>query len=588
MNYFGSTDLGKINGLSWYFLSLVDSTFPPTAGATLTIPQIDEFLGSLNSTEPIVVNTSSSFFMSTSSGSNANVLGASFRSTIGGNIVDVRNKDSIVQSNVTIAGILQVGSLSEFTSLTMFIIDDPTLFLNNDNASNRTLASSILFAKLRRDESQSVAIRIDLYFQVLPSLKPNADVDYACVFYETNSSQWNPSGCSVPYYNAQFDRYECHCNHLTSFALIWLPKSSQSGTNRAARVVLDASDKASIAFQTVSIVCFLAIIIHGIISRIHQPQHFTHPKYFFPLFACFITMILFVFYIAASMTVYSRFASLPDTAERRLDSAECLPNENNLMFTVYFFLILMFCIKTGIAYLDYEHFVRLFPPPSIRKILIMCSIAVSLALVLVSVAAGIHSRSAHTITALVAGKLCWFTIHVIHYFLTIPICLFLSINIIVIVLVSKRICRQQHMLESSQSSYILRKRSVILILLSCVTQGVGWLLGPMMTIVSPSVGDVLAWLFIVFNGLEGLWIILLYIVVRKEGLDRNRRSQSQIPATVANSNRYRKRIDELNEERPNDKSLRDIADRRSTASFRDLYELNEIHGRVDDINHPSL
>lgn len=254
-------------------------------------------------------------------------------------------------------------------------------------------------------------------------------------------------------------------------------------------------------------------------------------------------MVLFVFYIALSMSVFNRFYYAPansapqgrafeskanplSTTQPPNNDDVCLPQKNSLAFTTYFFLILMFCIKTGSGYLNYEHFVCLFPPPSKKRLLVMFATSFLISISSISLAAGLNSNPSNMITQIAAKKVCWFSGGVIHYFLTIPICLFLALNIIVVVLVAR------HMIlyarappeSSKRSQYIRRKRCVILILSSCVTQGVGWLFGPLISIANPTVGNVLVWFFIIFNGLEGLWAIILYIFIRKEGLDEDRRA----------------------------------------------------------------
>jgi hypothetical protein len=66
------------------------------------------------------------------------------------------------------------------------------------------------------------------------------------------------------------------------------------------------------------------------------------------------------------------------------------------------------------------------------------------------------------------------------------------------------------------------KRCVIVLLSSCLTQGIGWLFGPFLTFTNPSAGEVLGWFFIVFNGLEGLWAIILYIIIRSQHMDEQK------------------------------------------------------------------
>jgi len=63
------------------------------------------------------------------------------------------------------------------------------------------------------------------------------------------------------------------------------------------------------------------------------------------------------------------------------------------------------------------------------------------------------------------------------------------------------------------------KRCVIVLLSSCVTQGIGWLFGPFISFVNPIAGNILAWFFIILNGLEGFWTIVLYLLIRSQRID---------------------------------------------------------------------
>jgi hypothetical protein len=91
------------------------------------------------------------------------------------------------------------------------------------------------------------------------------------------------------------------------------------------------------------------------------------------------------------------------------------------------------------------------------------------------------------------------------------------------------------------------KRCVLVLLSSCVTQGVGWLFGPFITFLSPTGADVFEWFFIVFNGLEGLWSILLYIIIRSQRIDEQKRITAVVERTKSSSmgeGRYRTNSDE--------------------------------------------
>jgi hypothetical protein len=67
------------------------------------------------------------------------------------------------------------------------------------------------------------------------------------------------------------------------------------------------------------------------------------------------------------------------------------------------------------------------------------------------------------------------------------------------------------------------KRSVLVLLSSCLTQGIGWLFGIFLTFADSTPAEVLGWIFVVFNGLEGLWAIILYIIIRSQHMDEQKR-----------------------------------------------------------------
>jgi len=212
-------------------------------------------------------NTNYSFLLAQQPNQSNNiiVLGASFTKGVGGKVVNSINKDNVTRSPLSAAAIISDESLSDVISLNMLIIGKPSAYRSIDNASNKTLASSIIVASVERNNSSSILMNISSYFQVLNEWKPTSThVDYYCSFYDTNSLRWNESGCTIPVYNIQFDRYECSCNHLTSFALLFRPSLPDTP-------YLNAQDIASLVFESISILCFILIIIHAIVIRFRNP-----------------------------------------------------------------------------------------------------------------------------------------------------------------------------------------------------------------------------------------------------------------------------------------------------------------------------
>jgi hypothetical protein len=183
----------------------------------------------------------------------------------------------------------------------------------------------------------------------------------------------------------------------------------------------------------------------------------------------------------------------------------------------------MFCVKTSVGYFNYLRFVHLFPEPSQRKLSTMLLISFLISITWVAFAAGFNSNSSFQITQLYPYKLCWFTPHVIYYFLTIPACFFISINIMIFILVGIRIINHVRNATSPHQSYERMKRCVLVLLSSCITQGIGWLFGPFITILNPTAGNILGWFFIIINGLEGFWSILVYVIIRSQHMDEQKR-----------------------------------------------------------------
>ena len=514
--------------LTTYFGSISSSNVTSTSNNTLTIDEIDSIIDNLNGTS-FVGNTSSSYIIvQPVRQENKLVLGASTSGSGNGTIVDTSNRESITNSIISTAAIISNESLTGVTYISMLIIDNPIQYRRIDNTSNKTLASSIIVAAVQRDPNiTQQSINISLFFQVLNDSKPNTtNVDYYCSFYDTHSSQWNESGCTKPNYNQQWNRYECSCNHLTSFALIWLPNTQYTQN-------LNAQDIASLVFQSISIICFIIVISHVLFIRLRDPLMRLQAYDLLPLISAASTTILFIFYIALGTTVYTRTTSEEET--------ECFLSSSVLMFFVYFFVIFMFCTKTSVGYFNYLRFVLLFPQPRARKLVRMLIISFFISITWVSFAAGFNSNPSYNITQLYPYKLCWFTRDVIHYFFTIPIGIFLLINIVLFLCVAVRVINHARYATSRDLSYDRMKRCIVVLLSSSLTQGIGWLFGPVITVVGSEAGNVLGWFFNVFNGLEGLWTLLLYAILHSMRIDEKKRVKAVRELESSKDTEYRRR-----------------------------------------------
>ena len=514
-----------MQGLSLYISAITNSTALYNTTNVISAEVIDDLLDSLSGLNlTISANTSFLTVQHPQIEKDITVLGASFKRGIGGEIIDTTNRDNISRKFVSAAGMVTKDSLSGVISLNLFIVDKPSGYEDVDNSSNKILASSVVVASIQRNSSTYAPITILLYFHPVAEYEQTGTGTYSCSFFNTNSSQWSESGCSEAQYNALYRRYECNCTHLTSFALVWLPQSltpsSRNGSNIPPIYSFDAQDIASLIFQCLSIVCFLAIMTHAIAIRFFDTSYHVPTLKLLPLVSTASTAVLFLFFIALGATVRIQTPSP--------NESQCFLSSQVLMFITYFCLIFMFCAKTSTGYFYYLRFVRLFPHTSHQQLFGMLTISFLISLTCVLLAIGLNTNSSFTITRLYPYKFCWFSRDVIYYFLTIPVGVFLLVNIVTITLVARSIITHAFHAGTREQMSERLKRCVLVLLSSCVTQGLGWFFGPFLTFANPVAGNILAWFFILVNGLEGFWSIILYTLIRLQHIHEEKRVVSPI------------------------------------------------------------
>jgi hypothetical protein len=500
------------NALTVYFGATAHLDESQELNKTLTPGLIDTLIGSLNTN--IMYNSSTSFIMCQSTNEEDIVLGVSFNSGRGGQIIHNSTEIDFVNSYLTAAAMISPNSLidSEISYIKMLVIDKPPIeYRRLNNSNEKTLSSSILVAKTQGNIDMNVSkMNITIYLSVLPDYEYNIDDgEYYCSFYDANSSSWNESGCTRPIFNSNFKRYECSCNHLTSFALVWLPKTIEMNMRKS----FNGQDIASIIFQLISIICFISILIHSMINRRVNKNICMEARDLLPLISCGSTVLVFIFYIILSLIVYTQTESLEENV--------CFLNASILMYLVYFLLMFMFCTKTSVGYFNYLRFVHPIPFPSLKRLGILLIASFLISIIYVSFAIGFNLNVSFHITKLYPYKICWFTQNVIHYFLTIPISIFLLLDSFMIFLVAKCLINHSRNVNSSNQSSKRMKLCVLVLLSSCVTQGVGWLIGPLLSVINTNSINSLTWIFIILNALEGVWSILLYITIRAQHIDEN-------------------------------------------------------------------
>ena len=218
--------------LMTYFRLISSSNVTLTSNNTITIDEIDRIIANLNGTSFVGNSSSSYIIIQPVQQGNKLVLGALATGIGIGAIIDTLNQETITNSIISTAAIISSEPLAGVIYLSMLIINNPIQYRHIGNSANKTLVSSVIVVAVQRDPNiTQQSMNISLFFQVLDEFKPNTtNVDYYCSFYDTNNSQWNESGCTTPIYNHQWNRYECNCNHLTSFALVASPQTANVTT----------------------------------------------------------------------------------------------------------------------------------------------------------------------------------------------------------------------------------------------------------------------------------------------------------------------------------------------------------------------
>ena len=94
--------------------------------------------------------------------------------------------------------------------------------------------------------------------------------------------------------------------------------------------------------------------------------------------------------------------------------------------------------------------------------------------------------------------------------------------------------------------------------------------GPFLTFVSPSAGEVLGWFFVVFNGLEGFFSIVLYMLIQSKHMDERkqvaaRRKLMKLDEDMLHS------LEELSIDRHCEKSKHDS--RNSRSRLTEIFEI---------------
>jgi hypothetical protein len=319
---------------------------------------------------------------------------------------------------------------------------------------------------------------------------------YSCVFWQFD--HWNNSGCI--YSQDLFTRrHYCVCNHLTSFALIFTP----SGT-------LPQTFLPSIIAAILSIVgLFLSICLSIYEQTTSRAAKISRYRSLTNILSLSSTLILF---ILLTVILFNKQRS-------STDSTKCQVSSLNLSLTTYFFLILTFAFKTllGIYYFP-TIFIR-FPLNRWITTSTKCFFCSLTTIFLFALVPTIVARQLSNV--LVQYEyICWFSSTYLIKFITIPISVFVGLNIIIIIIILYRLILFTFYKgvanESKDKRFIT---GICISISSCVLLGVAWILGPLLGIfidetnqTSSPIGRAMQWIFAILIGFEGVWVLIVNIL----------------------------------------------------------------------------
>ena len=148
---------------------------------------------------------------------NLTALGVSFIPGVDGQVVRRTGNTSPNTFSITLGAVVTDSSLPNITSLNMLVIENPLEYQRIDDTTT-TLASPVIVVTAQKS-LMSPSINVSLYLQLRSNSKPSYEANLTCSYYDTSTRRWNSTQCTVPRNNS--NRFECSCNHLSTFALVW-------------------------------------------------------------------------------------------------------------------------------------------------------------------------------------------------------------------------------------------------------------------------------------------------------------------------------------------------------------------------------
>lgn len=319
---------------------------------------------------------------------------------------------------------------------------------------------------------------------------------YSCEFWQFN--QWNDTGC---YHSKdpKSNRHLCICNHTTSFALIFIPDSP-----------IPQAYIPSITIAILSLVCFCISIILSIDRQATSFRHLSIAN----IFTLIQSIILFILLTVILILGYQ------SSNIKQTTNGKCSRSQQNLAIATYFFLISTFASKTllGVGYfltIFFHHVFVQFTSLSTKWFYTSFLLVILVAVIPTTIIRIIINQWPDFF--LQYQDTCWFNTSVIFRVISIPILIFIGLNLLIIFAITIRLFQfilGRRMAQTSEKRMII---SIMIWLSLCITLGVGWIFGPFLSFITTeknrsSSSMIIQWIFGLFIGLEGLWVLIINVI----------------------------------------------------------------------------
>ena len=370
----------------------------------------------------------------------------------------------------------------------------PSIFEFAQNDSRIEILSPIVGAHLPTDES----LHVQMSFYDNNSYRSSGN--YSCAFWQYD--RWNDTGC-IYSYNSTMNRHYCHCDHLTSFALIFTP----DGTLRETFLPTIITSCFSIIGLCLSII--LSIYQQTKPKAVRRSRRFSIAN----VFSLFSTLILFILFIILLIINQQSSATI---------STSCQPSMLNLVLAIYFFIILTFVSKTFLGFYYYFTIFTDFKPRLFHdrpnKGYLISLLIIIIAALLPTIIAGALSHQQNDII-ISKNNVCWFEGIYLIGFITIPVSLLIGINLIIVILIGISLFQ---FLCNTKIDQGKEKRLIVAACMwvaSCILLGIVWIVGPFLNLLVNENGQSISttskgmqWIFALLTGLEGVWILIVNIL----------------------------------------------------------------------------